>query len=115
MSKQEFLDNLRIARNLFAHARVQTDTATLDPQKLEQMIARAAIWLTPKSVKGFSADDFPELRRDQRRELQGAIDEFLRVARQVPPTEAASQQQLGAAGAAFAKVLSIPWLVMVDS
>ncbi|MGO9111375.1 MAG: hypothetical protein ACLP9L_19280 [Thermoguttaceae bacterium] len=107
MSKQEFLDNFRIARSLFAHPRVQTDSPTLDPQALEKMMARAAIWLTPKSVKGFNADDFPELGLDRQRELRAAISEFLHVAQQVPPTEQASQQQLSAAGAAFAKILPI--------
>ncbi len=107
MSKQEFLDNFRIARSLFIHPRVQTDSATLDPQALEKTIARAAIWLTPKSVKGFNVDDFPELGLDRQQELRTAISEFLHVARQVPPTEPASREQLDAAGTAFSKILPI--------
>jgi len=107
MPKQEFLDNLRIARNLFSHPRVETDSSQLDPRALEGMIARAAIWLTPKSVKRFNADDFPELGPDRQRELQTAIDHFLEVANQVPPTQPASPQQLDMARTAFAKVLSI--------
>ncbi len=107
MSKQGFLDNCRIARSLFVHPGVRTDGPTVDSQELESMVARAAIWLTPKSVKGFNADDFPELGSDQREELRSAINEFLRVAREVPPTEPASQQQLNTARAAFTKVLRI--------
>ena len=68
---------------------------------------RTAIWLTPKSVKGFDANDFHELGPDRQRELQTAVSEFLEVARQVPPKEPASQQQLAAATAAFNKMLSI--------
>ena len=107
MAKQEFLDNFRIARNLFFHPRVETDSSQLDPQALEQMIARAAIWLTPKSVKGFNAHDFPELGLDRQRELQAAVRDFLDVANQVPPKEAATSQQLGNAKVAFAKMLEI--------
>jgi hypothetical protein len=116
MSKQEFLQNLRIARNLFAHPRVQSDSPALDPQELEKAIARAAIWLTPKSVEGFNLDDFSELDPQRQQELQAAIDDFLRVARQVPPTQPASQQQLHAAQASFAKILVIlePFLPTPD-
>jgi hypothetical protein len=61
MAKQEFLDNFRVARNLFMHSQVQADSSQIDPQALERRLVRSAIWLTPKSVKGFSPDDFAEL------------------------------------------------------
>ncbi len=61
MSKQDFLNNFRIARNLFVHPRVTMDSSHLEPHELEQKLARAAIWLTPRSVQGFNASDFPEL------------------------------------------------------
>jgi hypothetical protein len=107
MPKQEFLQNLRIARSFFARPRVRTDSPALDPQEAEKMILRAAIWLTPKSVEGFNRDDFSELGPQQQPELQAAIDEFLRVARQVPPTQPPSPEQFQAAQASLAKVLSI--------
>jgi hypothetical protein len=107
MAKQEFLDNFRVARNLFHHPRVTTDNPQVDPRALEQMIARAAIWLTPRSVDGFDADDFPELGLDRQAELRAAVSEFLAVANQVPPTEPAKPDQLAKATAAFAKMLSI--------
>ncbi|MGA2032883.1 MAG: hypothetical protein ABSG68_11535 [Thermoguttaceae bacterium] len=107
MSKQEFLQSFRIARSLFAHPRVQTDSPALDRQESEKMIARSAIWLTPKSVKGFNADDFSELGPERQQELQSAVSEFLHLAQQVPPTQPASQQQLVAAKAAFTKLRRI--------
>jgi hypothetical protein len=48
MAKQDFLDNFRIARNLFFHPRVAADSTQADPQAIEQRVARVAIWLTPK-------------------------------------------------------------------
>ncbi len=107
MAKQEFLNNFRIARNLFFHPRVATDDSNLDPQVREQKIARAAIWLTPKSVTGFKADDFPELGIDRQRELQAAVQEFLRAANQVPPKAPASPDQLVQGKTAFEKMLQL--------
>jgi hypothetical protein len=107
MAKQDLLDNFRIARNLFFHPRVAADSTQADPQAIEQRVARAAIWLTPKSVKGFNADDFAELGLDRQRELQAAVQDFLDVAQQVPPNAPATPEQLGNATVAFEKMLQI--------
>jgi hypothetical protein len=107
MAKQEFLANLRIARNLFAHPHVQTDSPHINPQALEHALARAAIWLTPKSVKGFNVDDFRELGPQRQPELQDAVSEFLLVANEVPPSEPATAAQLAKAKEALAKILSL--------
>ena len=103
MAKQDFLPNFRIARNLFAHQRVETDGSNPDQAALERRLGRAAVWLTPKSVKGFNADDFPELGVDRQRELQAAVQDFLEVAKVVPPKEPATPEQLSKGKAAFAK------------
>jgi hypothetical protein len=107
MAKQEFLGNFRVARKLFMHPQVQADSSRIDPQAVEERLVRAAIWLTPKSVKGFSPDDFAELGPARQRELSDAIQEFLSVAQQVPPTAPATPEQVKAASPAFAKALAI--------
>jgi hypothetical protein len=107
MAKQEFLDSLRVARNLFFHPRVQTDSPHLDPAALAQQLARGAIWLTPKSVHGFNVGDFPELSPAQQAELKAAVDEFSTVAHQVPPAAPPTPEQLSAAKTAFTKILTI--------
>ena len=84
MAKQEFLENLRVARNLFVHPRVEADSRQIDTGAVAQLLARAAIWLTPKSVKGFNAADFPELGLDKQKELQDAYQAFMAVAKEVP-------------------------------
>lgn len=94
MSKRDFLNNLRVARNLFVHGGVTADT-------------RGAIWLTPSSVKGFKADDFQELESVQQRALVDAVQEFERVAQQVPPDAAATDQQFGEARVALERILTI--------
>ena len=105
--EQEFLDNFRIARNLFVHSRVQTDPLCLDPQVAAEMTARAALWLTPKSVSGFNADDFREIGIERQRDLQAAVRQFLDIAAKVPADKPATPEQLGNARVAFAKLLEL--------
>lgn len=107
MAKQEFLGNFRIARNLFVHSPLQRDGAPPDSDARARNLARAAIWLTPNSVKGFNADDFAELGLDLQRPLQSAVQDFLTVANQVPPNKPATPEQLTRAQSAFAKILEI--------
>jgi hypothetical protein len=107
MSKRDFLDNLRVARNLFVHGGVTTDSRHLDADGLARALMRAAIWLTPSAVKGFRADDFQELGADQRRALADAVREFERVAKQVPADAPATDQQFREGRAGFEKILTI--------
>jgi hypothetical protein len=115
-TKRDFLANFRIARNLFVHPRVEADSPSIDTAATARTLARAAIWLTPKSVAGFNAADFPELGLDRQRELQAAVQDFLAVARQVPATKAATNEQYGNASVAFMKMLEIlgPYLPLPE-
>ena len=72
MARQDFLSNFRVARNLFVHPRLDGSGPNLDPQTTAERLARAAIWLTPKSVAGFNAADFPELGFDRKKALEDA-------------------------------------------
>jgi hypothetical protein len=91
MARQEFLRNLRTARNLFLHGQ----------------LPREAVWLTPNSVKGFNGGDFAELGFDRQNELRAAVREFLEIARQVPPTDSATAEQFATGKVAFSKMLAI--------
>jgi hypothetical protein len=115
-SKRDFLENFRIARNLFAHGKVSADSPTIDPAAIERTLTRAAIWLTSKSVSGFNAAHFPELGASKQQELLSAVQSFLAVAREVPSDKPATGEQYGNAVVAFAKLLMIlePYLPMPD-
>lgn len=115
-SKRTFLANFRIARNLFAHGKVTADSPAIDTATIERALARAAIWLTPKSVSGFNAADFPELGARRQQELLSAVQSFLSVAREVPSDRPARAEQYGNAAVAFAKILTIlePYLPIPD-
>jgi hypothetical protein len=117
LAKRDFLGNFRIARNLFVHPqRVQAGSARVDTADIADTLARTAIWLTPKSVAGFNAADFPELGPVRQAELQTAVQNFLAVATQVPADKPATQEQYGNASVALARILEIltPYLPVPD-
>lgn len=116
-TKLDFLTNFRIARNLFVHPQVEADSPAVDTSALAGTLARSAIWLTPKSVAGFNAADFSsDLGPEELGELQSAVNDFLAVARNVPPDEPATGEQFTAAAVAFRRMLNIltPYLPLPD-
>ncbi len=107
MSKKDFLDNVRLARNLFVHGHATSDSRHLDPAALTRALIRAAIWLTPKAVESFNEADFAELGPVRQRALERAVQEFESIARQVPPDAPASDAQVSQAGDALRRILEI--------
>jgi len=114
--RRQFLANLRVARNLFAHARAAANGPGADPAAAEAAQARAAVWLTPRSVDGFDAGDFPELVPARQQELPSAVQDFLAVAREVPPDQPATTDQYRRGAAALRRILGIlePYLALPD-
>jgi hypothetical protein len=106
-SREQFLANFRVARNLFAHPRVEADSPTIDTASISDALTRGALWLTPKSVEGFDAADFPELKADRQAELLDAVQAFKSVASQVPADQPLTKEQYGDAATAFVAVLNI--------
>jgi hypothetical protein len=106
-TKREFLSNLRVARNLFAHARAEADTSAIDTTEVTSAVARAAIWLTPKSVAGFDASDFGELGVERLNDLLFAVQAFKAIAAKVPADQSATRDQIGNASVAFTRMLQI--------
>ena len=106
-SKEKFLANFRVARNLFVHSRAETDSPTIDTASISDASTRGALWLTPKSVEGFNAADFPELKADRQAELLNAVQAFKAVASQVPPDKPPTKEQYGNAATAFIAILNI--------
>jgi hypothetical protein len=117
LAKRDFLSNFRIARNLFVHPqRIEIGSTRVDTAATAETLARAAIWLTPKSVAGFNAADFPELGAGRQAELQTAVQNFLAVATHVPADKPATKEQYGNASVALARILEIlkPYLPVPD-
>jgi hypothetical protein len=97
---------LRAARNFLFH-HVDGDRERSGPDDVARRPARAAIWLSPASVRGFDVSDFPELTEPVREELREHVEAFARIAGQVPPTEPVNEEQLEAARQSFLSILRI--------
>jgi hypothetical protein len=106
-SKEKFLANFRVARNLFFHPRAETDSPIIDTASISDALTRGALWLTPKSVAGFNAADFPELKADRQAALVSAVQAFKAVASQVPADKPPTKEQYGNAAIAFIAILNV--------
>jgi hypothetical protein len=106
-SKEKFLANFRVARNLFFHPRPETNSPIIDTASISDALTRGALWLTPKSVAGFNAGDFPELKADRQAALLSAVQAFKAVASQVPADKPPTKEQYGNAAVAFIAILHI--------
>jgi hypothetical protein len=115
-SKKEFLNNFRIARNLFVHSRPTADNPLPALRDVGASKTRSAVWLTPKSVAGFDASDFGELGLTRQNELLSAYQNFVTVAREVATNQQATDEQVGNASVAFSQMLSIltPYLAQPE-
>ena len=76
-------------------------------RKMRRRLARSAIWLTPKSVKEFSAADFAELGPERQRDLEAAAQGFLQVAKHVPADQPATVEQYSKGATEFRKLVEI--------
>jgi hypothetical protein len=86
MAREEFIDNLRRAHQLFAPIKMswpagRTTYFSGDP------------WLTPKSVEGFEPADFADWPKEEREELKREVAAFLAIAHEVPPDQPATKAQ----------------------
>src|SRR5438046_10742399 len=106
MSKVEFLQNLRTARNVFFH-RVGRHAAQEDPRDPKAQLARASIWLAPSSVSGFVPSEFSELPPDVRDQLKDRVQQFLDVARHVGPDKQPTQDEVRRAVQVFLDLVSM--------
>src|SRR5262249_53085223 len=91
-SKRNFPSNLPVARQLFFHPQlVMREEA--DAEQEAKRLARAAVWLTSRSVEGFDSADFSELEPSHLCRLRDAVQEFRDVAKQVPSDQPATDEQ----------------------
>ena len=103
---EDFLLNVRTAARLLAPT-VDADSVAANPHWIEQGLATAAIWLTPRTVEQFDPDDFDFLSDGERDQLSEAVEQFRSIAGQVPPDDPALPTQQQEARQAFERILEI--------
>jgi len=106
MSLQEFWASVRTGASYLA-PKATVDSPKLDANRIEAILRHADIWLTPKSVAGYEEADFEFLSEEERYRLTACVDNFLEIAKQVPPDQPATQEQVEAALPAFRCLLEI--------
>jgi hypothetical protein len=93
MSLEDFYDNVRLGQRLLSRPAVETDSTHLSPGALAATLARADMWLSPRVVKGYSAEEMDFLAPEERDALDEAVAGFKRIARDVPADAPATPEQ----------------------
>lgn len=104
-TKGKFLENLRRARNLFAHGSKQPVTSFLGTHISADLNARGAVWLTLNAVEGFDVTDFPELGKTLQGKLRVAVDEYTHAVGGAP--EGTNGDSLEAVSRSFLEILRL--------
>lgn len=87
--------------------KVTVDSPSLDAARIEHILARATLWLTPAAVRGFDEGDFGFLSPGERQALSSSVEGFRLIASQVPPKGPATDDQIQAAMPHFRRILEI--------
>jgi hypothetical protein len=106
MAKEEFFRDIRRAATL-VRPKVQTDSERLAPEGVARRLERAALWLTPKYVEAYAADDFADLPSAVRDSIRDAVEGFATAARQVSPNDSATDDQFRAGSERFRRLSAI--------
>ena len=108
MSRNRFVDNLRLASKLLARPRVEVIASNKD-------CSDSDVWLTPKTVADFQVGDFADLPLTERLKLEGDVASFLTVARSIAPdTPASTQQRVKARRALEGIIRTVRQLLLAD-
>jgi hypothetical protein len=113
MSREAFFDNIRLAFGQIVPV-VESDSPSLDAADLASRLRRTDLWLTPRSIEGYSPQDFKDLPPIQRDALERAVHEFQAVAEQVPPSGPATEEQWRAGWERFKAIIAIVRLLVLD-
>lgn len=105
MSLQEFWQSVRTGAKLYAPTRVVSDSPRMNTAVLDDILARADLWLAPKVVKGYDPVDFSFLPPERRAALTAQVDEFRQVAEQVDPRGQATYEQIARAKPLFREIV----------
>lgn len=111
----KFISDVRLAARLEQKPFVVTNAQLFGPSVVARALERAAIWLTPKVVDSYDPAEFQDLAREQREELNTAVDAFRSIASSIPSDQPATESQFRDGLQTFNRLKSaIQKVVMVD-
>src|SRR5208282_3605161 len=120
--REEFILDVRRSARTLQKPNVEADSDAADTDAIAKILHRAALWLTPKVVEDYDPDDFADEQADQQDRLRLAVEEFRRIARQVPPDQPATVDQFMKGAELFRELIKVlgsmvlaEWMCAIDA
>jgi hypothetical protein len=120
--REEFILDVRRAAKTLQKPNVEADSDAVDTDAIAKILHRAALWLTPKVVEHYHPDDFAAWQGEQQSRLRIAVEEFRRIAGEVPPDQPASVDQFMKGAELFRELVKVlgsmvlaEWMQAIDT
>ena len=120
--REEFILDVRRSARTLQNPNVEADSDAVDTDAIAKILHRAALWLTPKVVEHYDPDDFADEQTDQQNRLRLAVEEFRKLARQIPPDQPATvdhfmegAERLRELIKVFGGMVLAEWLCAIDA
>ncbi|MCA9226575.1 MAG: hypothetical protein KDA47_13230 [Planctomycetales bacterium] len=91
--REQFILDVRQSARTLQQPRVETDSDKVDTDAIAEILHRAALWLTPRVVNHYAAEDFTNCSEEQQQRLDLAVNEFRYIAEQVSSDQPADIEQ----------------------
>jgi len=111
--EQFILDVRRFARTV-QKPELEADSDAMDIDAITRILHRAALWLTPKVVEHYRPEDFADWPKEQRDRLDLAVEEFRKIAGQVPQNKPVTVDQFMEGTRCFRELVDVLGRMVLD-
>jgi hypothetical protein len=85
----------------------EANSDAVDTDAIARILHQAAHWLTPKVIEKYHPDDFASWQSEQQNRLRLVVDEFLKLASQVPANQPATVDQFMEGAKRFRELIKV--------
>jgi hypothetical protein len=112
--REEFILDVRRSAKTLQQPNAEADSDAVDTDAIERILHRADRWLTPKVVEHYRPEDFTDWQKEQQDRLHLAVEEFLQIAKQVPPDKPATIDQFTEGTHRFRELINVLGQMVLD-
>lgn len=112
--REEFILDVRRSAKTLQTANVEADSDVVDTDAIAKILHRAAFWLTPKVVEHYDPEDFANCHEEHRNRLHLAVEEFCKIANQVPSDQPATIDQFMEGTVRFRDLINVLGQIVLD-
>lgn len=105
--REEFILDVRRAAKMLQKPDVEGNSDAVNMDAVSKILHGAALWLTPKVVERYGAEDFADWQKDQQDRLSAAVEQFREIAKDVPPKKPATVAQYTEGGRRFRHLIDV--------